>query len=35
MVLVTRISAPPPPPPVVTVTKTPSVKPIRSPRNHL
>ena len=35
MVLVTRISAPPPPPPVVTVTNTPSVKPIRSPRNHL
>jgi hypothetical protein len=34
-VLVTRISAPPPPPPVVTVTNTPSVKPIRSPRNHL
>ena len=31
-VLVTRISAPPPPPPVVTVTNTPSVKPIRSPR---
>ena len=35
MVLVTRISAPPPPPPVVTVTNTPSVTPIRSPRNHL
>jgi len=34
-VLVTRISAPPPPPPVVTVTNTPSVTPIRSPRNHL
>ena len=34
-VLVTRISPPPPPPPVVTVTNTPSVKPIRSPRGHL
>ena len=33
-VLVTRVS-PPPPPPVVTVTNTPSVKPIRSPRGHL
>jgi hypothetical protein len=33
-VLVTRVS-PTPPPPVVTVTNTPSVKPIRSPRSHL
>ena len=33
-VLVSRVS-PPPPPPVVTVTNTPSVKPIRSPRGHL
>ena len=33
-VLVTRVS-PTPPPPVVTVTNTPSVKPIRSPRGHL
>ena len=33
-VLVTRVS-PPPPPPIVTVTNTPSVKPIRSPRGHL
>jgi hypothetical protein len=33
-VLVTRVS-PPPPPPVVSVTNTPSVKPIRSPRGHL
>jgi hypothetical protein len=32
--LVTRVS-PTPPPPVVTVTNTPSVKPIRSPRGHL
>jgi hypothetical protein len=33
-VLVNRVS-PTPPPPVVTVTNTPSVKPIRSPRGHL
>jgi hypothetical protein len=33
-VLLTRVS-PTPPPPVVTVTNTPSVKPIRSPRGHL
>jgi hypothetical protein len=33
-VLITRVS-PTPPPPVVTVTNTPSVKPIRSPRGHL
>jgi len=33
-VLVNRVS-PAPPPPVVTVTNTPSVKPIRSPRGHL
>jgi hypothetical protein len=33
-VLVTRLS-PPPPPPVVTVTNTPIVHPIHSPRSHL
>jgi hypothetical protein len=33
-VLVNRVS-PTPPPPVVTVTNTPSVKPVRSPRGHL
>ena len=33
-VLLTRVS-PTPPPPVVTVTNTPSVKPVRSPENHL
>jgi hypothetical protein len=33
-VLVNRVS-PTPPPPVVTVTNTPSAKPIRSPRGHL